>query len=210
MSNYHPQRTMSWIKTIDYENASPPLRKIYDRIKGPENRIDNVLTIHSLRPHTLTGHMTLYKSVLHHTNNDLPKWYLEAVGVYVSYLNKCDYCFEHHYSGMKRLMHDDHQAEILRKAILTDKLAENLDRKYATGCRYAKQLTCHHDEITSQDITDLREAGFTDGQILELNQVISYFNYVNRTVVGLGVDLDGDVLGLSPNNSDNPSDWSHQ
>jgi len=40
--------------------------------------------------------------------------------------------------------------------------------------------------------------------------VVSYFNYVNRTFVGLGVNTDGDVLGLSPGNSDDPDNWSHE
>ena len=94
---------MSWIKTIDYEQAEGPLKRIYDRVKTPDNNIDNVLLIHSLRPHTLTGHMTLYKSVLHNSNNTLPKWYLEVLGVYVSYLNNCDYCVQHHFSGFSKL-----------------------------------------------------------------------------------------------------------
>ena len=50
---------MSWIKTISYEDADPSLKKIYDRVKGPDNAVDNVLSVHSLRPHTLVGHMTL-------------------------------------------------------------------------------------------------------------------------------------------------------
>ena len=59
---------MSWIKTIDYAEAEGPLKRMYNRVKGPDDNVDNVLSIHSLRPHTLTGHMTLYKSVLHNTN----------------------------------------------------------------------------------------------------------------------------------------------
>ena len=34
-------------------------------------------------------------------------------------------------------------------------------------------------------------------------------DYANRTVLGLGCSTAGDILGLSPNNSDNPDDWSH-
>ena len=67
---------MSWIKTINYDEADDKLKKIYDRISGPHGNIDNVLLIHSLRPHTLTGHMNLYKSVLHHMANKLNRWYL--------------------------------------------------------------------------------------------------------------------------------------
>ena len=48
-----------------------------------------------------------------------------------------------------------------------------------------------------------------DGEILEINQVCSYFAYANRTVLGLGVITKGDILGLSPNESDDPDNWSH-
>ena len=33
--------------------------------------------------------MKLYKNVLHHNSNTLPKWFLESIGMYVSLLNKC-------------------------------------------------------------------------------------------------------------------------
>ena len=74
---------------------------------------------------------------------------------------------------------------------------------------YAKKLTCDHFAIQEDDIHILRKNGFSDGEILEINQVVSYFNYVNRTVLGLGVNTDGDVLGLSPNESDDANNWSH-
>ena len=200
---------MSWIKVISYENAGYQLKKLYDRIKGPNNNIDNILLIHSLRPHSLVGHMTLYKNVLHNSNNTLPKWYLEALGVYVSYLNKCDYCFEHHYEGFKRLYNNDVESQKFKEAVNNDNLANIFEDRFIAGCEYAKELTLNHSNITQENINLLREKGFTDGEILEINQVVSYFNYVNRTVVGLGVNTKGDIIGLSPNNSDDPTNWNH-
>jgi len=201
---------MSWIKIIDYHNAGPELKRIYDKVKGPNNNVDNVLMMHSLRPHTLTGHMTLYKNVLHNSNNTLPKWYLEAIGVYVSYLNQCNYCFEHHYAGFKRLYENDEAAEEYYNAVKQDQLTDFFEGQYLLGCHHARKLTLSHHSIIESDIIALRTAGFTDGEILELNQVTSYFNYVNRSVVGLGIGLDGDIIGLSPNDSDNQDDWSHK
>ena len=55
-----------------------------------------------------------------------------------------------------------------------------------------------------------RDAGVSDGEILEINQVVAYFAYANRTVLGLGCSTKGDVLGLSPGNGDDPQDWGHQ
>ena len=200
---------MSWIKTISYKEAGSRLKRIYDKVKGPNDNIDNVLLIHSLRPHTLVGHMTLYKSVLHNSNNTLPKWYLEALGVYVSYLNKCDYCFEHHYVGFIRLYDDDVKAAQFRQAVIDDDISSFFDGRYLAGCLHAKQLTQAHHTIGEVDISALRKAGFDDGEILEINQVVSYFNYVNRSVVGLGVSTVGDIIGLSPGDSDDPDNWKH-
>lgn len=48
---------MSWIKEIKYNEASGSLKKIYNRVKGKGDHIDNILTVHSLRPHTSTGYI---------------------------------------------------------------------------------------------------------------------------------------------------------
>ena len=45
------------------------------------------------------------------------------------------------------------------------------------------------------DVGALSEAGLDDGEILEANQIIGYFNYANRCLNGLGVATDGDVVG---------------
>ncbi len=201
---------MSWIKVINYEKADAKLKRIYNKVKGPDNNIDNVLLIHSLRPHSLTGHMTLYKNVLHNSNNTIPKWYLEALGVYTSILNFCEYCVKHHFSGFKRLLNNDAKADQFIEAIKNDTLNTFFDNKLFLGFIYAKKLTLDLENINKNDVTNLKKVGYTDGEILEINQVVSYFNYVNRTVVGLGVDLKGDIIGLSPNNSDDPNQWNHQ
>ncbi len=200
---------MSWIKTIDYSEADSALKRMYDRVKGPNNNVDNVLKIHSLRPHTLTGHMTLYKSVLHNSNNTLPKWYLEAIGVYVSYLNKCDYCLNHHFEGFSRLINDAEKAALFFDCVKRDDLEAFFDDHFIFGILYSRKLTLDHASIKKDDIDELIAEGFSEGEVLEINQVTSYFNYVNRMVVGLGVNTEGDIIGLSPGDSDDPKNWSH-
>ncbi|HMQ62506.1 MAG TPA: peroxidase-related enzyme [Flavilitoribacter sp.] len=201
---------MTWIKTITYAEAAGYLRQLYNRVKGPGGLVDNVLTIHSLRPHTLHGHMTLYKNVLHHRDNELPKWYLETAGVFVSMLNGCSYCVDHHSAGLKRLLNEDERHRQLVDALAQKTYADVLDDRYTAGLCYAEKLTFHPAEMEESDVVTLREAGFSDGEILELNQVISYFCYVNRTVLGLGVTTEGDILGLSPGDGADEENWHHQ
>lgn len=201
---------MAWIKTVAYRDAGEHLKPLYDRVSGPDENVDNIMMAHSLRPHTLEGHMTLYKAVLHHYDNELPKWILEVIGIYVSLLNGCAYCAEHHYAGLKRLMRDKERARLIRKALEARRPYEALDRQTARALDYAEKLTLDPRKVSRSDIEALREAGFKDGQILEINQVTAYFAYANRTVQGLGVDMDGDVLGRSPGNDADPDNWKHE
>ena len=205
------ERAMTWINVVSYEEAKGKLLRLYDRVKGPDDNVDNIMMAHSLRPHSMEGHMAMYKYCLHHTGNTLPKWYLECIGVYVSSLNGCAYCVEHHYQGVRRLVGDDGRSDALRVAIEADAIEDApLDARQIAGMGYARKLTVEPAGMVESDVEALRAAGLGDGEILEINQVTSYFCYANRTVLGLGVNTDGDIIGLSPNNSDDPDDWGHK
>jgi len=201
---------VTWIKTIPYAEATGKLKKLYDRVKGPGNNVDNIMMAHSLRPHTMEAHMAMYKRVLHHNANEIPKAFLECIGVYVSIINKCSYCVEHHYAGMARLLDDEERALEIRSALEIHAPKQTFDKKHALMLKYARYLTESPSEITVHLIEKMRALGTTDGEILEINQVTAYFNYANRTVLGLGISTDGDIIGLSPGNSEDSDDWNHK
>lgn len=55
---------------------------------------------------------------------------------------------------------------------------------------YATKLTKRPADMIESDIEHLRSAGFKDRAILDINQIVAYFAYVNRVADGLGVDLE--------------------
>lgn len=57
-------------------------------------------------------------------------------------------------------------------------------------CEYVEKLTLRPWEMVEADIMALREAGFSDSAILDINQVTGYYAYVNRLADGLGVELE--------------------
>ena len=202
---------MAWIHIIPFEAATGRLRQLYDRIAGPGGNVDNIMMMHSLRPHTMEGHMTLYKAVLHHSANTVPKWFLEVLGVWVSLRNRCDYCTEHHFAGLRRLLDDPARADAIRAALAADDIAAApLDAAQHAALRYAARLSESPGDMDEADVTALCMAGWDDAQILEINQVVAYFAYANRTVLGLGCSTKGDIIGLSPGNSDDAQDWGHR
>ena len=201
---------MTWIRTVSYQQASGALKRLYDRIKGPDDNVDNIMMAHSLRPHSMEGHMALYKYVLHHPRNKLPKSYLETIGVYVSLLNRCEYCARHHFAGLSRLLANEERAAEIHAALEANDPAAGFAGRDLAGLIYAQRLSTDAASCSEDDIEELRDAGFEDGEILEINQVTAYFAYANRTVLGLGINTEGDIIGLSPGDSSDTENWSHR
>ena len=96
----------AWIKMIALEDATGKLKDMYDLAKTPSGTVDNVMRAHSLRPHSMQGHLALYRNVLHNPDNTLPFWFLEVLASYVSLSNRCDYSLTHHWANARRLMND--------------------------------------------------------------------------------------------------------
>lgn len=196
---------MTFIQAVAPDQADAALRSLYDKVAGPTGEVDQILQVHGLRPHTLEGHMALYKAVLHHHGNELPKWLLETIGVQVSLLNQCQYCVVHHWHGLGRLTSNaDNIVAWLRADDLS--AAGPLSDSQTRLLAYSRTLTLSPAAIGLADVDGLRQAGWTDGQILECNQVAAYFSYVNRVVLGLGVKPVEAALGLSPSGEG----WSHE
>jgi uncharacterized peroxidase-related enzyme len=185
----------AWIEMISEEDATGELREMYKQAMTPHGTVDNVMKVHSLRPHTMQGHVALYKSVLHHPGITLPLWFLEIVAAYTSIKNSCEYSLTHHFTNARRLIDDDTRADNILKALKGGKPEIEFQNKELALLHYSAKLTTHISEITKPDIDNLREAGCTDGEILEVNQVVAYFNYSNRVLNGLGVTTEGDALG---------------
>jgi alkylhydroperoxidase family enzyme len=100
-------------------------------------------------------------------------------------------------------------AQIKAAVEARDIISAPLDTAQKSAMIYAQKLTQTPSDLIEDDIIAMRDAGFSDGEILEINQVSAYFSYANRTVLGLGCNTKGDIIGLSPNNSDDPNDWGH-
>lgn len=186
----------AWIEMISDEDADATLRDALDLVRTPHGTVDNVMRVHGLRPHTMVGHVALYRSVLHHEGNQLPTQFLECVGSYTSALNTCDYSFSHHWSNAAALIDDAERASRVLAALTSGRLEDAFEGKELALLRYVEKLTRNPGEMLREDVQACRDAGATDGDILEVNQVCAYFNYSNRLLNGLGVTTDGDEIGF--------------
>ena len=185
----------AWIHMIPLEEATGKLKEMYDLALTPSGTVDNVMRAHSLRPHTMQGHLVLYRSVLHNPDNTLPFWFLEVVASYVSMTNRCDYSLTHHFANARRLMNDPERSKLVWDALQSAQPEKAFSGKELAFLNYARKLTAPVGDLNTADWEALRAAGCEDAEILEVNQVCAYFNYSNRLLNGLGVTTEGDVVG---------------
>lgn len=187
---------MTWIRTILPENATGELKEIYEETKSPHGTYDNVYISKSLRPQTIRGHDVIYRAVLHHPDVTLPLWFLELVATYTGILLNCTYSPTHHGTNYRRLLNDPARQAKIDAALAADRFEDAFDGKDLEFLRYTKKLTLTPGDITKADIEAMQAAGADDGEILEVNQVCAVFNYSNRSLAGLGVDVGDDRVGF--------------
>ncbi len=195
----------AWIHMIEDDQADESLLNVLKLARTPHGTVDNVMRVHSLRPNTMRGHLSLYRAALHDDANTLPAWLQETISSYVSILNDCSYSLANHWANARHLINDEKRAEKIEKALHRRAPEAIFDGVELALLNYAEKLTLYPGDMEYTDIKMLRNSGLDDGQILEANQIICYFNYVNRTLNGLGVSTEGDVIGYYKDNN-NPSD----
>ncbi|MDE0135288.1 MAG: hypothetical protein OXM54_10665 [Acidimicrobiaceae bacterium] len=92
----------------------------------------------------------------------------------------------HHRRGLRRLIGNDE----LVAAVEHDWTTAGLSAKRTAMLAYAVKLTQTTDATTDADADALRDAGFSDRDILDITEVVGYYAYANRIADGLGLQTE--------------------
>lgn len=173
---------MAWIRFIEEAEASGKLKKYYEHIRKTRGKIANILKVQSLNPDALKAHLDLYLTVMF-GRSGLTRVQREMIATAVSATNNCDYCVTHHGEALLNLTKD---ADLFTR-IKRDFKTANLSNRDHAILKYAVKLAKNPSELRLKDLEELRQAGFSDTDILNINLITGYFNFVNRIALGLGV-----------------------
>ncbi len=187
------EQVMAWIEVIDESEADKELAVVYHEVKGARGKLSNVMRIHSLYPKSMLTHLAFYMSILF-AKKGLRRENSEMIAIAVSAANRCDYCINHHAEALLHYWKDENRV----RAFSEDPESVDLPPGKSAMIAYAVKLTKNPSEISEEDIWLLRHRGYSDRDILLINQTASYFNYVNRSVLGLGVEFsEAEIKGYS-------------
>lgn len=104
------------------------------------------------------------------------------IAVVVSTTNRCHYCMVSHSAYLRKLTGD---------LLLVEQLRTNYKYAMLEPCDramldFAVKLTEHSSSCTEEDIDVLRDAGWSDEEVMDIAQVAAMFNFTNRLASGLG------------------------
>ncbi|PCJ83863.1 MAG: peroxidase [Flavobacteriales bacterium] len=179
---------MPFIKVIQPEKAEGELKVIYEDTLKKRGKIAEVHKIQSLNPQSLVNHMDLYLTLMF-GKSPLRRYQREMIAVVVSSANICRYCIQHHALALNHFWKDDERVIQLAD----DFMKLDLSKTDLLLCHYAHSLTIKPNSINEEEfIVPMKNAGLDDRAILDAALVTNYFNFVNRMVLGLGVQLEDD------------------
>ena len=183
---------MARIKTIGQKEAGGRLKEIYDDLIQKRGKLADVHTIQSLRPESIKAHMDLYLEIMF-SRSELSRSEREMMAVVVSANNMCTYCISHHSEALKHYWKSEEKI----KALIRDfKKSPSLSPKEKALCRFAQELSKSPGNFKDdQSLDEIKRQGLSDEAILDATLVVSYFNFVNRIVLALGLETSEEEQG---------------
>lgn len=106
----------------------------------------------------------------------------EQIALAVSEINGCDYCLAAHTAVGKMV-------GLSEEKILDSRSSSSTDRKDEAALQFAKQILKKKGWVSDEDVDQIRQAGYSDGQIAEIVAGViktlftNYFNHLARTEI---------------------------
>jgi uncharacterized peroxidase-related enzyme len=176
-----PDNRLTWLRVPDREELPREVLALWEPSLEKLGFVPNVLRLYALRPSHLLAWNAWYDEAMK-GDSGLTKAEREMIAVVVSVANDCAYCIAAHSAALRKLTKDaalaDQVAADHRQAAIGERMKAALD--------YAVKLTLQPREMTEADVEELRRAGWTDDDVMDVAEVTGLFNMSNRMASGLG------------------------
>lgn len=171
----------TWLRVPDEDGLPAEVRALYEAPLEKLGFVPNVLRLYALRPDHLLRWNEHYEELMK-GESGLSKAEREMIAVVVSVANECRYCIAAHSAALRKLTKDP----VLADAIAADHATAAIEPPVRAMLDYARKLTLRPTEMTEADVDALRDAGWTDEDVMDIAEVTGMFNLTNRMASGLG------------------------
>jgi uncharacterized peroxidase-related enzyme len=173
----------AWIRTIPWDEATGELADAYNWQAASLGEPAEFTMLGSLYPAIVDERLRLYRTV-ENCPSSLDPVERQAAAWVVSLLNGTDHCA----SGLSLKLTSLGLADDAKAAIASNPAAPNTGQPRLDAIlAHAAKLTSEPTNMDRSDLDTLRGHGLDDLDLVDLNNMISYYNYINRVVMGLGL-----------------------
>jgi len=166
----------------DAPERAQPLLEAVNRQLGT---VPNMFRLVANSPQTLEGYLGLSGAL---AKGALPAATRERIALAVAEVNGCDYCLSAHtYLGKNLARLDDAEITANRNGASNDPKAD-------AAVRFAAQLTRQRGHVGEADLSAVRKAGYTDGQVLEIIAHVALNTFTNTVNEALQTEIDFPVV----------------
>ncbi|MCP3023084.1 carboxymuconolactone decarboxylase family protein [Cupriavidus basilensis] len=166
---------MSRLHTISPAEATGQAAQLFAAIKGAVGKVPNAYAVIGSNAPEVLAHALQTGALL--KNATLSTRELEAINLAVSEASGCDYCVAAHTMTGKMAGYTAEQTRELRAGEYPQ------DSKIDALVRFALAVATTSGTVPASVVANVREAGYTDRQIIESIQAISailFTNMINR------------------------------
>jgi uncharacterized peroxidase-related enzyme len=174
-------RALTWLRVPSEEELPDDVLELWQAPLEKLGFVPNVLRLFALRPAHLVAWNAHYEELMK-GESGLTKAEREMIAVVVSVANRCEYCIAAHSSALRKLTKDPD----LSDAIAEDHRSAEIEPRVRAMLDYALKLTREPEAMTERDVQVLRDAGWTDEDVMDIAEVTGMFNFSNRLASGLG------------------------
>ena len=174
-------RKLAWLRVPGEDEVSEEVKALWARPLEKLGFVPNVLRVFALRPGHLLRWWEYYDELMR-GESGLTKAQREMIAVVVSATNRCHYCVVSHTAALRVLTEDPALAD----ALATNYRAAAVEARERAMLDFAVKLTEESYRCGPEDVVALREAGWSDEDVMDIAQVAAMFNFTNRLASGLG------------------------
>ena len=179
---------MPRIKPVHPASANAEAKALLDGVEAQFGMVPNILATFAQSPKVLDGFLAFSARL---GQGSLPARLREQIALTVAGVNGCDYCASVHSAlGKGAGIGEDELARNLRGQAEDDKTQVALD--------FVRKVVDQRGQVADADVSVLRGAGFSDGEIVEIvthigvNIFTNYFNHI------VGTDIDFPLVDTAP------------
>lgn len=178
---------MSRIAMVAEDNATSEQKELFDAIHAQLGIVPNFLKVLGNSPTALRAFLGLFGVA---QGGSLEPMTRERIALALAQQNSCEYCLSVH-SALGQ------QAGLSEAEISANRAGSSHDGKAAAAVRFARALVEHMGDVTSAEIAAVREAGYTDADIVEIISHVGMNVLTNILGKASRVDIDFPKVALA-------------